>query len=237
MRVLATGRVGDGGAPIVAAGSSRSGRAPAISCSVAPGTLVILTDTVTTQGCPGRPDSEDALLGSADAWLRTAGWDLPCVATQVGFDSGGRPRLVLAVCGDGVERVGGAQGSWGAADHSAVDDSAADDDVEVQTLPCTVVTFTGVDGDDVAVGGYDVEAALLRAVRSWVRANPDVACEAVQMAHDPTGRPQAVLVGAGFTAQAGECAHRPTGRQRGRAPAGRRTAQSPGASSPARTRA
>jgi hypothetical protein len=189
MRVLATDRVGDGGAPIVAAELSDGDRAPSITRWVAPGTLVVLTDTATTEGCPGRPDSEDALLACAEVWMRTFGQDLFCVALQIGFDPGGRPRAVLAVSGGGDE--GGAHGVW----------DGPDDAVEVETLPCTVVTFIG-SLDDRAVMAYDVEAELLRDMRSWMHANPDFACEAVQLAHDPTGRPQAVLVGGGLTAGA-----------------------------------
>jgi len=194
MRVLATGRVGGDGAPIMAAGLSDGERARSITRWVAHGTLVVLTDTATTQGCPGRPDSEDALLACAEVWMRTFGQDLPCVALQIGFDAGGRPRAVLAV--GGGEDAGGAHGVW----------DGPDDAVEVETLPCAVVTFTGSRDDDGAATGYDVEAELLRDMRGWIRANPDFACEAVQMTHDQTGRPQAVLVGGGLTAGAPEAA-------------------------------
>lgn len=197
MRVLAAGRVGDGGTPIVAAARSGTADAPSITRWVAQGTLVVLTDTATTEGCPGRPDSEDALLECAEAWMRTVGQDLPCVALQIGFDAGGRPRAVLAVGGDGS---GGAHGVW----------EGPDDAVEVETLPCTMVTFTESSGDgtgdDEVARGYDVEAALLRDMRRWIRGNPDFACEAVQIAHDPTGRLQAVLVGGGWTADAPDAA-------------------------------
>ena len=194
MRVLATGRVGDGGAPIVAAELSDGDRAPSVTRQVAHGTLVVLTDTAMTEGCPGRPDSEDALLGSAEVWMRTFGQDLPCVALQIGFDAGGRPRAVLAV--GGGDGSGGVHGLW----------DGVEDAVEVETLPCTVVTFTESREGDGAATAYDVEAELLREVRSWIRENPDFACEAVQMAHDPTGRTQAVLVGGGLTAGAPEAA-------------------------------
>ena len=225
MRVLATGPAGDGSASIAAAGSPRPGRAPGVNRSVAQGTLVVLTDTAMTQGCPGRPDSEDALFDSAESWMRIFGRDLPCAALQIGFDAGGRRRLVLAVCGDGGSR--GAHGSW----------SAADDAVEAETFPCTVVTFTGPDFYDVAAGGHDAEAELLREVGSWIRRNPDFACEAVQMAHDPTGRPQAVLVGDGLTSAAPERVPRSADRRTRRAAAALRPAQSPDAASPARTSA
>ncbi len=194
MRVLATGRVGDGGAPIEAASLSDDDRERSITRSVAHGTLVVLTDTATTQGCPGRPDSEDALLACAETWMRTFGRDLPCIALQIGFDPGGRPRAVLAV--GGGEDPRGAPGPW----------SGGDEAVEVGTFPCTVVTFSAWGVDDGAGAAYDVEVELLRGVRSWIRENPDFACEAVQVGHDPTGRPQAALVGGGLTAGAPDAA-------------------------------
>ena len=197
MRVLATGRVGDDGAPLAAAGLSDAARARFIMRQAAQGTLVVLTDTATTEGCPGRPDSEDALLDCAEAWMRTFARDLPCVALQIGFDAGGRPRAVLAV--GGGEHAAGSPGPWG-----------GDDAVEAETLACTVVTFTAWGVDDGAAAAYDGEVELLSDVRSWIRENPDFACEVVQLAHDPTGRLQAVLVGGGLTAGATDAALRPT---------------------------
>jgi hypothetical protein len=188
MRVLATGRVGDGGAPVVGAEISDGDHASSVTRWVAHGTLVVLTDTAMTEGCPGRPDSEDALLRSAEVWMHTFGKDLPCVAFQIGFDAGGRPRAVLAVPGDG-DGSGVAHGEW----------DGADDAVVVETLPCAVVTFTESYGDDGTAVEHDVEAELLRDVRHWIRANPDFACEAMHIAHAPTGRLQAVLVGGGLT--------------------------------------
>jgi hypothetical protein len=211
MRALATGRVGHGGAPIVAAGLPDGDRERSITRSVAQGTLVVLTDTAMTEGCPGRPGSEDALLRSAELWMQRFGADLPCVVLQMGFDAAGRPRAVLAL-GDGTGRASGVMqdpdhglcDGFGHADWECLDDT-----VEVKTLPCIVVTFTGSSEAEGASGSEDGEAALLRDVRSWICRNPDFVCEAVQMAHDPTGRPQAVLVGEGIAACASDAARTP----------------------------
>jgi hypothetical protein len=162
---------------------------PLIRRAVTNGTLVVFTDTAMTQGCPGRADSEESLLDSALAWMRDRGGALSCIAMQLGFDAGGRPRLVLAVSDADGSACG--RDIW----------RSSDETVQVDASPCTLVTFTDLAGGSRFAGGYDDDIELLAAMRSWVKRHPDFACDAVQMAHDETGRPQVVLAGAGCTVQ------------------------------------
>lgn len=156
-----------------------------ISRAVTKGTVVTFTDSVMTEGCQGRADSEQALLDSALLWMGARGSGLPCAVMQLGFDAGGRPRLVLALEDtDGSARDGS---PWRSSDGA----------VEIEVLPCTLVTFT----DHSAVGAFEERGGvleLLAAMRDWVGANPDFSCEAVQVVNDLTGRAQIVLVGEGW---------------------------------------
>jgi hypothetical protein len=174
----------------LASGQGTGGRAtgrgasPPVGCAVASGLLVVLTDTAATQGCPGRPQSEELLLDSAISWMRARGSVFSCAATQLGFDVAGRPRLVLAVRGD--DAGAGVDGHW----------ASADDAIDVSMLPCTLVTFSDLTEGRRGIGEDD-DVELLGAMRSWMAAAPDFTCEVVQMAHDENGRRQLILAGAG----------------------------------------
>lgn len=188
MAVVATDWVGAGADP-VSSDASSTDALPLISRAVSNGALVVFTDTAMTEGCPGRPDSEEALLDSALAWMRARGGVLSCAAVQLGFDAGGRPRLVLAV--HDVDGSACSRDPW----------EPIDEVVQVDMVPCTLVTFTDLAGTDRTRGRYDDDVELLAAMRSWVKSHPDFTCDAMQLAHDETGRPQVVVAGAGCTAE------------------------------------
>jgi|GEM_PF-6218897 len=197
MAAVATGRAGTGW---VATGSAITGSAITgsdsasddgaasdadglVECAVTTGTMVTFTDTATTQGCPGRPESEGALLDAALGWLRARARGRGCAAMQIGFDPGGRPRLAVALSDpDGPARRPPPRRS-------------SDGAVAIESLPCTLVTFTDCSHGSTAERDA---LALVRAMRRWVRAHPDFSCDAVQTTRDLEGRAQLVLVGEGW---------------------------------------
>lgn len=188
MGAVATGWIGARADP-VSNDATGSDAVPLISRASTDGTLVVFTDTATTEGCPGRPDSEVSLLDAALSWMRVRGRVLSCAAMQLGFDAGGRPRLVLAVndlhgpaCGQDLSE-------------------STDEAVQVHALPCTLVTFTDLAGSNRLGVGYDDDIELLGSMRNWVARHPDFTCDAVQMAHDETGRPQVIVAGTGCTSE------------------------------------
>lgn len=183
MEAVATDWIGDRQVPAGTDGQLTSD--VCISRAVTKGTIVTFTDSAMTEGCQGRADSEQALLDSALLWLGARGGTLPCAAMQLGFDAGGRPRLVVAL---------------GDADGAARDGSpwrSSDGVVEIEVLPCTLVTFTGRSAERAGEGQVSV-LELLGAMRDWVGAHQDFSCEAVQVSNDLTGRTQVVLVGEGW---------------------------------------
>lgn len=168
-----------------------SDMSPAITCSTTRGTLIVLTDTRTTYGCPGAPDSEELLLDSVLLWMHSVGRDLPCAVMQMGFDTTGHPRLVLA-----VEHTVDAM-RIGLGEHPVPEPIRAD------VLPCTVVVLTDI--TETAHGSgviphHDCDVGLVAEIRQLLSAHPEFTCEAFQMGYDQTGRARLVLAGEGWTA-------------------------------------
>lgn len=179
----------------VSRGASRAGtvsvplRRPltcSVTTTVTTGTLVVLTDLAMTSGYPGRPESADALLRSAEAWMGSSGLDLPCLAMQLGFDVAGRPQLILAVRGGSTRDGGHPRG-------------IAAPSIAVDARECTICTFTENAAEEPDLLG-DAEVALLAEARSWMNRHKDFAITGSWLAHDSAGHASFILIGDGATA-------------------------------------